>query len=228
MEEGSFSNAKEESDSTDLRATARKFLEFERGYLRHRWAVYYALWASTAASYFVLQYLLDFTSFSALSTSVQLVILWGLRFATSLVAVTVSVRIWRLAERTSTLRVAIDGHPSRTVPWNLIRTAIVVTGLTAALLVSLRSSFAADIIGDTALLVLTLFLFLHLHYAFHPIPPEGWLAASAFIAAGALSFLFLLLGDPLGHVFAWSAAVVVWFGCAGYALFGAPDASGNP
>ena len=228
MEGGSFSDAKEEPGSSDLRATARNFLEFERGYLRHRWAAYYALWASTAATYFVIQYFLDFTSFSALPTTAQLVTLWGLRFATTLVAITVSVRVWRLAERTSAVRAATNGRASLVVPWNLIRIAIVVTGLTAALLISLRSSSASDIVGDTALLVLTLFLFLHLHYAFRPIPPEGWLAASAFIAAGALSFVFLLEGDPQGHVFAWTAAVVVWFGCALYARFGVFDAAEDP
>ena len=228
MEGGSFSDSKEEANSADLRVTARKFLEFQRGYLRHRWALYYALWASTAAADFVLQYFLDFTSFSALSTTIQLLVLWGLRFATSIVAITVSIQIWRLAKGTSVLRVATNGRSAIWGHWNLIRLGIVVTVLIAALLVSLRSSFAADIIGDTALLVLTLFLFLHLHYAFRPIPPEGWLAASAFIAAGALSFVFLLQGDPLGHVFAWTAAVVVWFGCGAYARFGAFDAAENP
>ena len=228
MEGGSFSDSKGESNSADLRATAQRFLEFQRGYLRHRWAVYYALWASTAAADFVLQYFLDFTSFSALSTTIQLLVLWGLRFATSIVAITVSVQIWRLAKGTSVLRIVTHGRPTILGYWNLLRLAIVITILIAALLVSLRSSFAADIIGDTALLVLTLFLFLHLHYAFRPIPPEGWLAASAFIAAGALSFVFLLLGDPLGHVFAWTAAVVVWFACAAYARFGAFDAAENP
>jgi len=225
MQAGSFSNSKEESISTDLRATAREFLDFERGYLRHRWAAYYALWASTAAAYFVIQYLLDLTSFSALLTTVQQGTLWGLRFATSLVAVTVSVQIWRLAERTSTVRAATNGHPSLVIPWNLIRIAIVVTGLVAALLISLRSSFASDIIGITALLVLTLFLFLHLHYAFRPIPPEGWLAASAFVAASALSYTSLLLSYPLGLVIVWSAAVIVWLGCAAYARFGTRDAA---
>jgi len=223
MQEGSFSEPMKEFYSSDLRATARKFLEFERGYLRHRWAAYYALWASTAAADFVLQYFLDFTSFAALSTTIQLFVLWGLRFATSIAAITVSVQVWRLAKGTSVLRFVTNGRPAILGHWNLIRLAIVVTILIAALLVSLRSSFASDIIGDTALLVLTLFLFWHLHYAFRPIPPEGWLAASAFVAAGAFSFIFLLLGDPLGHVVAWTAAVVVWLGCAAYAQFGVFD-----
>ena len=228
MPEGSFPRVPAGTDPTDLRASARTFLEFERGYLRRRWAAYYALWAGTAAAYFVAAYVLSFTSFSALPSTTQLLTLWGLRFVLTIVALTVSVLIWGLAERTSALRVATSGHPSLVGPLNLIRFAIVVTVIIAALLVSLRSSFASDIIGDTALLVLTLFLFLHLHYAFRPIPPEGWLAASAFISAGVLAYISLLLGYPLGHVIVWSAAVVVWSGCAAYARFGAHDVPENP
>ena len=228
MLEGPFPRDKAGTDSPDLRASARAFLAFERGYLRRRWAAYYALWAGVAAAYFDVAYLLSFTSFSTLPSTYQLLTLWGLRFVLTIAALTISVLIWGLAERTSALRVATDGRPSLLGPLNLIRFAIVATAVIAVALVSLRSSFVSDILGDTALLVLALFLFLHLHYAFRSIPPEGWLAAFAFIAAGAISYISLLLGDPLGHVLAWSAAVVVWLGCATYARFGAHDASEDP
>jgi len=228
MPEGSFPHETQVTRSSELRATARTFLEFERGYLRRRWAAYYGLWAGAAAAYFVAAYLLSFTSFSAWSSFTQLLTLWGLRFVLTIAALTMSVLIWGLAERTSALRVATNGHPSVMGPLNLVRFAIVLTVVVAALLVSLRSSFASDIIGDSALLVLTLFLFLHLHYAFRPIPPEGWLAGLTFIAAGTLSYVSLLLSYPLGHVIVWSAAVVVWLGCAAYARFGGRDAPEDP
>jgi len=228
MQAGSLPREKPGGDTWDLRASARTFLEFERGYLRRRWAAYYALWAGTAAAYFVVAYLLSFTEFSALSSTAQLLALWGLRFVLTIAALTVSVLIWGLAERTSALRVVTNGRSSLVGPLNLIRFALVVTAIVAALLVSLRSSFASDIIGDTALLVLTLFLFLHLHRAFRPIPPEGWLAAFTFLAAGSLSYISLLLSYPLGHVTAWSVAVVVWLGCASYARFGANDGPEAP
>ena len=228
MQTGSLPRETPGGDTWDLRASARTFLEFERGYLRRRWAAYYALWAGTAAAYFVLAYLLSFTEFSALSSTAQLLTLWGLRFVLTIAALTVSVLIWGLAERTSALRVVTNGRSSLVGSLNLIRFAFVVTAIVAALLVSLRSSFASEIIGDTALLVLTLFLFLHLHRAFRPIPPEGWLAAFTFLAAGALSYISLLLSYPVGHVTAWSVAVVVWLGCASYARFGAHDTPEAP
>ena len=211
-------------DHADLRTTATRFLEFERGYLRRHWAAYYALWAGTAATYFVVPYLASFTSFSALNSDYQLVILWGLRFALTLVALTVSVLIWGLAERTSALRSAATGYSPLTRPRNLIRFAIVVALIVGAWAVSMRSSISSTVIGDTALLVLALFLFLHLHRAFRPIPFEGWLAATSFIGATFLSYVSLFLLDfPLGHEVAWSGAVVVWLGCAAFARFGTHD-----
>lgn len=228
MFEGSLRVGDEDSGHADLRATARRALEFQRGYLRRRWATYYAVWALAVTTYFVIPFLLDFTGFSTLSATARLLALAGLDVVLTIAAVSVSVLIWGLAGRTSALRSAVDGRPSLVGPRNLIRFAIVLSIVVAAVAISTRSTLASFVLGDTVLLVLALLLILHLHRAFRPIPLEGWLAVAAFIAAVGLSYVSLFLfDDVLGHEIAWCAAVVVWFGCAAYARFGAPDDSGG-
>lgn len=226
---GSRSDATRDSDQTDLRTTARRALEFQRGYLRRRWATYYAVWACAVVAYFLLPFLLSFTGFSTLPGASQILILATIDFVVSIAAVFESVLTWGLAERTFALRSATDGRLSLVGPRNLIRFVIVLAVIIAAFAISTRSNFATYVLVDTVLLVLALLLLLHLHRAFRPIPPEGWLAAGTFIAAAALSYLSLFLFDStFAHEIAWSAAVVVWFGCAAYARFGAQRDSGGP
>jgi len=213
-------------EDVNLRVTARKFLEFQRGFLRRRWALYYAIWACAVTAYFLVPFLLGFTQFATLPTAAQLLTIAGLDLVLTVVAVAVSVLLWGLAERTSEVRNATDGRPSLTGRRNLLRFAIVLAIVVGILEVSTRSTFAAFLLVDTVVVAVSLFLLLHLHRAFRPIPLEGWLAAAAFIAAAALSYVSLLLLDyPLGHEIAWSAAVVVWLGCAAYARFGVHDDS---
>ena len=226
---GSYLGEAGAPDDGDLRATARRFLEFQRGFLRRRWASYYAVWASAAAVYFLIPFILGFTRFNALPPSTQYLTFVALDVVFTIVAVAVSVRIWGLAERTSDVRSAADGRPSLTGRRNLLRFVIVLAVVVGALTVSTRSVFASFLLGDTALLVLALFLLLHLHRAFRPIPVEGWLAAYAFIFAAAFSYASLLLSNyALGHEIAWFAAVVAWLGCAAYSRYGLPDASEDP
>ena len=215
-------------DYADLRAAASKFLEFQRGFLRRRWAVYYAIWACAVTAYFLVPFLLAFTEFATLPLAAQLVALAGLDLVLTAVAVAVSVLLWGLAERTSDVRNATDGRPSLTGRRNLLRFVIVLAIVVGILAVSTRSTFAAFLLVDTVVVAVSLFLLLHLHRAFQPIPLEGWLAAAAFITAAAFSYVSLLLLDyPIGHELAWSAAVVVWLGCAAYARFGVHDNSGG-
>lgn len=222
VSEGSYSDAMGDSGHPDLRTTARRALEFQRGYLRWRWATYYAVWACAVAAYILVPFLLGFTGFSTLPYTSQILALATLDFVVTIAAVAESVLVWGLAERTFALRNATDRRSSLVGPRNLIRFAIVLAIVVAAFAISTRSNFATSVLVDTVLLVLALLLFLHLHRAFRPIPLEGWLAAGAFITAAALSYVALFLfGYTLGHEIAWSAAVVVWFGCAAYARFGA-------
>ena len=225
----SYLGEEKDSEYTDLRATARRFLDFQRGYLRRRWALYYAVWATAVAGYFLVPFLLDSTRFSALPSVDQYLTLGGIDLALTIAGVAVSVRSWGLADRTSEVRSATEGLPSFTGTRNLVRLAIVLTIVIIALAISTRSVFAAYLLGDSVLLVLSLLLILHLHRAFRPIPVEGWVAIAAFVLASAVSYTSLLLLDsPLGHEIAWAAAVVVWFGCAAYARFGvAEDSEGR-
>ena len=62
------------AEPLDLRAAARSALRFERGFLRRRWAVYYALWAVTVLSYYLFPPLFDLTPFAQLSPPVQFVV----------------------------------------------------------------------------------------------------------------------------------------------------------
>jgi len=213
-------------DYADLRVTARKFLEFQRGFLRRRWASYYAIWACAVTAYFLVPFLLGFTQFATLTLAAQLLTLAGLDLMLTVAAVAVSILLWGLAGRTSDVRSAADGRPSLTGRWNLLRFAIVVVLVVGVLAVSTRSGFASSLLVDTVLVALSLLLLFHLRRAFRPIPLEGWLAAAALIAAAAFSYVSLLLLDyPLGHEIAWSAAVGVWLGCAAYARFGVRDDS---
>ena len=228
MEGGYPLEAEKDSDSADLRATARRFLEFQRGFLRQRWASYYALWASAVTSYFVLPLLLGFTLFSALSFGTRFLIFAGLDLVLTIAALTVTLLVWGHAERTSRVRSATNGRPSLTGRRNLLRFAIAAAIVVGVLAVSTRSAFVAPLLVDTILLVLSLLLLLHLHRAFRPIPLEGWLAAAAFLAAAAVSYGSLLLfASALGHEIAWSVAIVVWFGCAAYARFGVHEDPGG-
>jgi len=207
-------------DDVDLRVTARKFLEFQRGFLRRQWASYYAIWACAVTAYFLLPSLLGFTQFATLSTAARLLTLAGLDLMLTVEAVAISLLLWGLAERTSDVRSAADGSPTLTSRRNLLRFAIVVAIVVGILAVSTRSSFASFLLVDTVLVALSLLLLFHLHRAFRPVPLEGWLAAAAFIAAAVSSYVSLLLLDyPLGHEIAWSTAVVVWLGCAAYGRF---------
>lgn len=229
MHEGSIAAEVADPDYGDLRATARRALDFERPYLRRRWAAYYAVWATAAAAYFLVPFLLGFTRFATIPSDVQLLIFAGMDIVVSLAAVTVSVLIWGLAERTFALRSAVDGRTSFASSRNLIRFAIVVVITVAAVLISTRSDLATYLLVDTVLLVLSLLLLVHLHRAFRPVPPEGWLSSAAFIAAAAGSYASLALFDyPRGHEIAWSAAVLVWLACAAYARFGVRDTTGVP
>jgi hypothetical protein len=213
-------------EDVDLRVTARRFLEFQRGFLRRRWAPYYAIWACAVTAYFLVPFLLGFTQFATSPTPVRLLTLTGLDLLLTVAAVAISLLLWGLAERTSNVRSAADGRPTLTSRRNLLRFAIVVAIVVGILAVSTRSSFASSLLVDTVIVALSLLLLFHLHRAFRRIPPEGWLAASAFIAAAAFSFVSLLLLDyPLGHEVGWSAAVVVWLGCAAYARFAVRDDS---
>ena len=226
MQEDSFSNSKEESNSTDLRATAREFLEFQRGFLRRRWAPYYSIWACAVTAYFLVPFVLGFTPFSTWPQWARLATLAGVDLVLTATALAITVLLWGLAARTSEVRDAAEGRLSLTGTRNLIRFAIVLAFVAGSIAISTRSDFASLLVGDTSLLVLSLFLILHLRRAFQPIPFEGWLAAASFIGAAALSYVSLLLLDyPFGHVVAWSAAIVVWLGCAAFARFGARDAA---
>ena len=109
-------------------------------------------------------------------------------------------------------------------PANLLRYLLVAAVLVGALVLSTRSASAAYLIGDTVLVVLSIFLLRHLGRAFRPVPTEGWVAAGAFLIAAASSYVSLILfGYPAGHLLAWGAAAAIWLGCAGYARFGTHD-----
>jgi len=224
MNEGSGPGGSGDSDYTDLRALARRFLAFERGFLRRQWAAYYAIWACAVTGYFLVPFLLSFTSFAALSATAHYLIFAGVDVVLTIAALIVSVLIWGHAERTFDVRSAVDGRPSLTSYRNLLRIAIILALVVGIVTVSTRSDLASYLLGDALLLVLSLFLLLHLRRAFRPIPVEGWLAVTAFVGAIAFSYGSLLLFDyPLGHEIAWFAAVVVWLGCAAYSRFGVPD-----
>jgi len=229
MQEGSLLGAKEVSNSSDLRDTAREFLEFQRGFLRQRWAPYYAIWACATTAYFIVPLLLGFTPFSTWPLAARLATLAGADLLLTATALAVTVLLWGLAARTSEVRNAAEGRLLLTSTRNLIRFAIVLAVVVGAIAVSTRSNFASYLVGDTGLLILSLFLLLHLRRAFQPVPFEGWLAAATIIGAAALSYVSLLFLDyPLGHEVAWSAAIVVWLCCATFARFGARDTVEDP
>ena len=229
MEGGPRVGAEEDSVPTDLRATARRFLEFQRGFLRQRWASYYALWATAVTSYFLLPLLLGFTRFSALLSSTRFLIFAALDLLLTIAALTVTLLAWGHAERISRVRSAAEGRPSLTGGRNLLRFAIVVAVVVGVLAVSTRSAFVTPLLVDSILLVLALLLLLHLRRAFRPIPLEGLLAAAAFLVAAAISYGSLLLfASARGHEIAWSTAIAVWFGCAAYARFGVHENPGEP
>jgi len=204
-----------------LRATAHEFLEFQRGFLRQRWASYYAIWAGAVVAFFLVPVFLGFTSFSTMPLTARLATLAGIDLVLTATALAVTVLLWGLAARTSEIRDAASGRLSLTSTRNLVRFAIVLAIVVGSIAISTRSSFASILVADTSLVVLSLFLLLHLRRAFRPIPFEGWLAATAFISAAAVSYVSLLLLDyPLGHLVGWSAAIVVWLGCAAFCRFG--------
>jgi len=221
MSKESFVHEKEDSARSDLRDSARQFLEFQRGFLRRRWASYYAIWASAVTGYFLVPFLLGLTGFASLPLAIRLLTFAGIDLVLTGTALAVTVLLWGLATRTSDVRDAAGGRRSLTGSRNLVRFAITLAVVVGAVAVSTRSEFASFLVGDTSLLILSFLLLLHLRRAFQPIPFEGWLAASSYITAAAFSYVSLLLLDfPLGHEIAWSAAAVVWFGCAAFARFG--------
>lgn len=229
MHEGTAEVEDRDPQFPDLRATARRALEFERGFLRQRWATYYAAWACAVIAYFVLPSILSLTRFAALSSSAQLLILAGIDLVLTATALSALVLLWGLARRANVLRSAVDPRWSLTGPRNLLRFTIVLALVAGALALSTRSAFDSYLFGDTTLLVLALLLLLHLHRAFHPVPPEGWLALGAFVAAVGLSFTSLLVFDStLGHRVAWTAGALIWLGCAVYARFGVRDPAEGP
>jgi hypothetical protein len=212
------------AEPLDLRATARSALRFERGFLRRRWAAYYALWGVTVLSYYLFPYLFDLTPFAQLPFGVQFAVDASLDVVLTFAALTASIRIWGLSERTFDLRIATEGRRPMTRPANLLRYLLVAVVLGGAIVLSTRSASAAYLIGDTVLAVLSIFLLRHLGRAFRPVPTEGWVAAGAYLIAAVSSYVSLiLLRYPVGHLLAWGTAAVIWLGCAVYARFRTHD-----
>ena len=205
----------------ELRESARRTLQFGRGVLRRRWAAYYAVWGLAVACYFLLPVWLGGTSVPLLSPLEGTVLFVGLLLGVTLGALTVSLVVFGLAERTFTLRLATyRSNPFRSRD-RVFRYAIVAALVLGVVILSTRSSFAALLAVDTILVVLTLFLIRHLGRAFHPVPIEGWVASATFFLAAAASCVSLLaFGSETAHMWAWLGGILVWFGCAAYARFG--------
>jgi hypothetical protein len=213
----------------DLRATAREALRFQREFLRRKWATYYAAWAIAVAFYFVVPELLGFTPVANLPTGSQIFVVGGLIVATTLLAVIASFRLWGLVERSFDLRQATFGTRLGIGRENLLRFGIIIALLIGVIALATRWSFGAYLIVDSILVVVCIFLLRHLGRAFHPIPIEGKVAFATYLAAAGISYVALIvLNTPAVHFWVWSAAILVWGGCAGYARFHGDPAGGGP
>ena len=204
----------------ELRESARRTLQFGRGVLRRRWAAYYSVWGLAVTCYFLLPDLLGGTSIPFVTPLEGTALFVGLLLGVTLGALTVSLVVFGLAERTFTLRLATyRSNPFRSRD-RALRYAIVAALVLGVVILSTRSGFAALLAVDTILVVLTLFLTRHLGRAFHPVPIEGWLASCSFFVAAAVSFVSLLaFRSETAHLWAWLGGILVWFGCAAYARF---------
>ena len=223
-EVGSDRDRSEPIDDTiapdELRESARRTLQFGRGVLRRRWAAYYAVWGLAVTCYFLLPVWLGGTSVPLLPPLEGTVLFVALLLGVTLGALTVSLVVYGLAERTFTLRLATyRSNPFRSRE-RAFRYAVVAALVLGVVFLSTRSGFAALLAVDTILVVLTLFLTRHLGRAFRPIPIEGWAAASSFFVAAAASCVSLLaFRSEAAHTWAWLGGILVWFGCAAYARF---------
>jgi len=225
VEGGSDRDRSEAVDHTiapdELRESARRTLQFGRGVLRRRWAAYYAAWGLAVTCYFLLPDLLGGPSIPLVTPLEGTALFVGLLLGVTLGALTVSLVVFGLAERTFALRLATyRSNPFRSRD-RVFRYAIVAALVLGVVILSTRSTFAALLAVDATLVVLTLFLIRHLGRAFHPVPIEGWAASTSFFLAAAASCVSLLaFGSETAHMWAWLGGILVWFGCAAYARFG--------
>lgn len=220
MATGDLPSGGEPEEPADLRSSARRALDFERVYLRRRWAAYYAAWALAFVMFLAVPHLAGSAIAAAVGTLGALLMFAALDVAAIVLAVPISAVIAHRGDRTYELRGALVGGGAAASAETLLRVviiAIAVVGLlTGAILFGLASVWT---------IVVPVFVFIFLTYrnlarSFRPIPAEGWAAVASFLVANTLTLVgpwsALLAGLA---ILAWGIAFGIWAVCAGFAWY---------
>lgn len=218
----------EPAETVDLRASARRTLDFERTYLRRRWASYYAVWAVAFAVFLGAPYFAWGPVSSAVGTFGALLTFSLLDLAAVALAVPVCRTLILRGDRTHDLRGAMAGWRSDARAETLFRVLLVglaIVGLGIGARVFGLTSFWTTVIPVFAFL---LFTYHNLARTFRPIPIEGWVAIASMLTADLIT-IFAPVSAPGADltVLAWSVAICIWAGCAGFARYAPRAASGE-
>jgi len=212
-------------EPADLRSSALRTLDFERTYLRRRWAAYYAVWSVALLILLGGPHFAYSAIASRVGTFGAYLTFTVVDVATIGFAVPVAVWVVRRGDRTFDLRGALVGRTSALRGEMLLRVGIVaaaVAGLVAGAFLFGLASLWTTVIPLFAFAFLT---YRHLACSFRPIPPEGWAAVAAVVAANLVTLLSPAVPPYSGlPTLAWVAAIGIWAVCAGLAWFAlAPD-----
>lgn len=200
---------------SELREVGERALSFQRYIFRRTWGVYYAIW-SAAFIIYILSGLLPLGGSWILYAILFTVIGWGAGMATWW--------IFRLAQRTMLLRIAVNGKRQK-------KKGMVFLYRLWPVALTVLACFSFAYLHTQAFIILYLMLssvVLYLYYGFkasfgEKTPFECKIALFSF---GISIILSVIASSIFGHsnltAVIWSAESAVWMYCALYALWHAP------